>query len=177
MLKGWLMFHQNQLLLHFTNYWATIKYFGIVYLLKNWVSDGKLSWFWGKRDFIAVNGKRNESTLLNEHRNVTVKWLQERESSILGVAPSFFTVRLLWQRKTGKRTSGLQCKQASMSTDKVLTTNKLRHFSRRARQYICACFKNWEDLEKSQDDRMDAEVDTTANEADQISVEKLVKQF
>jgi hypothetical protein len=64
-----------------------------------------------------------------------------------------------------------------MSTDKVLTTNKLRHFSRRARQYICACFKNWEDLEKSQDDRMDAEVDTTANEADQISVEKLVKQF
>ena len=28
-----------------------------------------------KRDFIAVNGKRNENTLLNEHRNVTVKWL------------------------------------------------------------------------------------------------------
>jgi hypothetical protein len=49
-----------------------------------------------------------------------------------------------------------------MSTEKVLTTKRIRHFSRRARQY---------------DRRMDAEVDTTTHEADPISVEKLVKQF
>jgi hypothetical protein len=50
----------------------------------------------------------------------------------------------------------------SMSTDKVFTTKRIRHFSRRARQY---------------DRRMDAEVDTTTHEADPISVVKLVKQF
>ena len=39
-------------------------------------------------------------------------------------------------------------------------------FSRQARQYICAYFKVWKDLDKQQDDRMDAKVDTTTYEAD-----------
>ena len=64
-----------------------------------------------------------------------------------------------------------------MSTEKVLTTKRIRHFSRRARQYICAYFKIWKDLDEQQHDRMDAEVETTKHEADPISVEKLVKQF
>ena len=63
-----------------------------------------------------------------------------------------------------------------MSTEKVLTTKRIRNFSRRARQYICAYFKIWKDLDE-QHDRMDAEVDTTTHDADPISVEKLVKQF
>jgi hypothetical protein len=65
-----------------------------------------------------------------------------------------------------------------MSKDKVLTTKRIRHFSRQARQYIlCAYFKIWKDLDEQQHDRMDAEVETTKHEADPISVEKLVKQF
>jgi hypothetical protein len=64
-----------------------------------------------------------------------------------------------------------------MSTGKVLTTKRTRHFSRRARQYKCAHFKIWKDLDKQQHDRMGAEVDTITHEADPISVEKLVKQF
>jgi hypothetical protein len=67
--------------------------------------------------------------------------------------------------------------QESMSAGKVLTTKRTRHFSRRARQYKCAHFKIWKDLDKQQHDRMGAEVDTITHEADPISVEKLVKQF
>jgi hypothetical protein len=64
-----------------------------------------------------------------------------------------------------------------MSTDKVLTTKRIRHFLRQARQYICAYFKVWKNLDKQQDDRMDAKVVTTTHEAEPISIEKLVKQF
>ena len=64
-----------------------------------------------------------------------------------------------------------------MSTEKVLTTKRIRHFSRRARQYICAYFKIWKDLDKQQDDRMDTKVNTT-HDVDPISIEnKLVKPF
>ena len=64
-----------------------------------------------------------------------------------------------------------------MSTEKVLTTKRIRNFSRQARQYICAYFKIWKYLDKQQHDRMDAKDDTTTHEADPISVEKLVKKF
>jgi hypothetical protein len=51
----------------------------------------------------------------------------------------------------------------SMSTDKVLTAKRIRHFSRWARQFICTYFMIWKDLDEQQDDRMDAKVDRTSN--------------
>ena len=42
--------------------------------------------------------------------------LQERESSILGVAPRIFTIGFLWRGKRVKRTSGLWCERACQKT-------------------------------------------------------------
>ena len=94
----------------------------------------------------------------------------------LGLRQDFFRQVSPTKRKKGKE-NFRSVVQESMSTDKVLTTKRIRHFSRRARQYLCAYFKIWKDLDKQQHDRMDAEVDTTTHEADPISGEKLVKQF
>ena len=93
-----------------------------------------------------------------------------------GCAENFYC-RVSLKRKKGKEEFRSVVRE-SLSKDKVLTTKRIRHFSRRARQYIfCAYFKIWKDLEEQQHDRMDAEVDTTTHEADPISIEKLVKQF
>ena len=81
-----------------------------------------------------------------------------------GCAKNFYCWVTL-KRKKGKEDFRSVVRE-SLSKDKVLTTKRIRHFSRRARQYIfCAYFKIWKDLDK-QHDRMDAEVDTTTHEAD-----------
>ena len=95
----------------------------------------------------------------------------------LGLRQDFFRQVSPTKRKKGKE-NFRSVVQESMSTDKVLTTKRTIHFSRRARQYICAAyFKIWKDLDKQQHDRMGAEVDTITHEADPISVQKLVKQI
>ena len=82
-----------------------------------------------------------------------------------GCAKNFYR-RVSLKRKKGKENFRSVVRR-SMSTDKVLTTKRIKHFSWRARQeYICAYFKIWKDLDEQQHDRMDAEVDTTTHDTD-----------
>ena len=81
------------------------------------------------------------------------------------------------KKKKGKQNCRSVVVHESMSTDKVLTAKRIRHFSRWARQFICTYFVIWKDLDEQQDDRMDAKVDRTTHEADPISLEELVKWF
>ena len=89
--------------------------------------------------------------LLTEQRNVTVSKLAGEGIKYSWACAKNFYRRVSLKRKKGKE-NFRSVVQESMSTDKVLTTKGIRHFSRRARQYICAYFKIWKDLDKQQQD-------------------------
>jgi hypothetical protein len=93
-----------------------------------------------------------------------------------GCAKNFYR-RVALRRKRGKDNFRSVVRE-SMSTENVLTKTKIRHFSRRARQYICAYFKIWMNLNEPQDeDRIRNNIGIVTHTADPINVEKLVKQF
>ena len=81
--------------------------------------------------------------------------------------------RVSLKRKKSKdsfRTVVREC----LSREKVLTTARVRQFSRRARAYICAYYKVW--CER-QENIANNEENKSALSTDPISIEKLVKRF
>jgi len=109
-------------------------YFGSVDLLTNWdwrptrwmesrmhLDLCRKTFLWSRwRETVLISRKRRHycsqwegkwEYLLTERRNVTVN-LQERESSILGVAPRKFLPSGFSEEEKGKENSGLWCERA-----------------------------------------------------------------
>ena len=66
-------------------------------------------------------------------------------------------------------------------SENVLTKTRIRHFSRRARQYICAYFMIWTQTIEGREQQQQVEgalgAAMTHSSADPVSIEKLVKRF